>query len=84
MLGSECMSSASSVSALNNQARPSAPGCDHFLFVCMCGQVCIKVMYNLRLSCLSWLGLASDARLARQVSPRDPLASAFLSLGLET
>lgn len=35
MLGSECMSSASAVSALNNQARPSAPGCDHFLFACV-------------------------------------------------
>lgn len=54
------------------------------LLVCMCGQVFVKVMYNLGLSCLSCLGLASDAGLARQVSPRDPMASAFLSLGLET
>lgn len=35
MLGSERTSSASAVSALNNQARPSAPGYDHFLFACM-------------------------------------------------
>lgn len=35
MLGSECMSSASAVSALNNQASPSAPGYDHFLFACV-------------------------------------------------